>query len=959
MKTIDYQGLNEQEVLESRKKFGENTLTPPKRKSAFSLFLEKFDDPVIKILIIAAIISLGIGFFHNDFTEAIGIIIAIILATGIGFWFEYDARKKFDILNLVNDETPVKVIRNNRITEVPKKDVVVGDIVILNTGDEVPADGEILDSVNLSVNESSLTGEMMVEKSADPQKVTHESTYPANKLFKGCTVIDGNAVMKVTAVGDNTEYGKLAFKSGEETETKTPLNEQLDKLAKLIGFVGFSFSVIVFIVLFTKNLIIGNLQLSLSQLYLVLSIFLVLTIFLSKIWVPILYDGLKIIFKRNFSHKFIEHSSSIKRVTIAGVLILLFLIITGYIIGVNPLDSNSWINLDQASMFLEYFMISVTIVVVSIPEGLPMSVTLSLALSMRRMLKSKNLVRKMHATETMGAVTVICTDKTGTLTKNEMNVFDIQFFSTNSVRNNSEQSKIIIESMAVNSTANLDFSEKISKPIGNPTESALLKFLFDNGINYLDVRKKTEILDQLSFSTERKYMATLAYSEALNKKILYVKGAPEIVLGLSTKVLTSGNTEPLSNFESTIKENMLRFQNKGMRTLGFAYKIIEDDSPVFSNSGLVCNDLIYLGLVAISDPVREDVSQAITDCISAGVKVIMVTGDIEGTAKEIARQSGIINYFNKNELVLSGKEFESMSDEEIINILPNLKILCRAKPGDKQRLVTLLQKTGEIVAVTGDGTNDAPALNHAHVGLAMGSGTAVAKEAGDIVIMDDSFSTIVSAIMWGRSLYKNIQKFLVFQLIINFSGLIIVLFGSILGHEIPLTVTQMLWINIIMDTFAAAALASLPPDKKVLQEKPRKNSDFIITKKMKNAIIGWGSFFVIALFTLHHLLKDAYGDISLYNLTIFFTVFVMMQFWNLFNVKSFGVNRSAFYQLSKSKAFLLVAALIIVGQIIIVELGGAAFRTVPLNIADFIIIIISTSPILFIPELLKLISPDK
>lgn len=958
MKHNSYNGLSDNEVIENRIKYGSNTLTPPKRKSPFLLYLEKFNDPVIKILLIAAIISLLIGFVHNEYSESVGIFIAVILATAIGFWFEYDANKKFDILNLVNEETFVKVIRNGKFTEVPKKDIVVGDIVILNTGDEIPADGKIIESVNLIVDESSLTGESMVLKYENVVQIKEESTYPSNKLFKGTKVTDGSAVMIVESVGDNTEYGKLAEKSAEQTNTKTPLNEQLENLAKVIGLIGFSVSVLLFITLFVKDIIIGKLMLSSHQLYLIIVSFIALTITLAKVWIPIISDGLQILLNKKLNSKICSLSNSWLKCFVWGIVFFVILIFLGSLFGINPLAKESWIDIDIASNLLDYFMVAVTIVVVSIPEGLPMSVTLSLALSMRRMLKSNNLVRKMHATETMGAVTVICTDKTGTLTMNQMTVYDAKFFAINrQTLLDDEISTLIKENIAINSTANLDFSDLLNpKPIGNPTEAALLKWLFSQNIDYLNIRNSADIIDQISFSTERKYMTTVVQSKSFDKNILYVKGAPEILYSLSKYVHSDKGIKDLNYIKQDFEDYLANNQSKAMRTLGFAYKILDnnvDSKQILKDNKLNIDDLVYLGLVAISDPVREDVPKAIIDCKSAGVRVIMVTGDTAGTAKEIARQTGIIEHKLLDNQILTGPQFEAMSDEEIIDLLPNLRILCRAKPTDKQRLVNLLKQSGEIVAVTGDGTNDAPALNHAHVGLAMGSGTAVAKEAGDITILDDSFSTIVSSIMWGRSLYKNIQKFIVFQLIINFTALVIVLVGSILGHEIPLTVTQMLWINLIMDTFAAGALASLPPDRKVLEEKPRKNSDFIITHKMKNTILFWGTIFIVTLFTLHHILKDKNGDINLYNLTVFFTVFVMMQFWNLFNIKAFGFNESAFKNLLKSKAFLLVSVIILIGQIIIVEFGGKIFRTTPLSFEDWILIIISTMPVLLLGEIIR------
>ncbi len=873
--THSYSGLTDQQVLESRQQHGANVLTPPKREPAWKLFLKKFNDPSVRILLVAALLSLGISFVHMEFAETIGIICAIILATGVSFWFEYDAGKKFDVLNQVNDSTPVKVMRNGNVSEVPKNEIVVGDIVLLEAGEEVPADGELLESVSLYMDESALTGELMCRKASDPAHFDKEATYPSNHAMCGTKVVDGHGTMQVFAVGDATEYGKVAEKATEQKEEDTPLNRQLHSLANLIGRAGFVLAAVLLIALFVKDIFLGH------------------------------------------------------------------------FIGVAPIDI--------IQRVLQYFMIAVTLIVVAVPEGLPMSVTLSLAMSMRRMLKTNNLVRKMHACETMGAATVICTDKTGTLTQNQMRVHEAQFLGLEGGKlGDNELSTIIKEGIAVNSTAFLDYAnpEKI-KAIGNPTEGGLLLWLHSQNISYLPLRESTPIVEQLTFSTERKYMATLADSPRLNRRIAYVKGAPEMVLSKCRSAQTANGFVKIEEVKSDVESKLLGYQNKAMRTLAFAYKFVDEKENIdLRNIGA---ELTFLGIVAISDPVRTDVPAAVDLCLNAGIDVKIVTGDTAGTAKEIGRQIGIWQETDTDRNIITGVDFEALSDEEAFNRVMALKIMCRARPTDKQRLVQLLQKNNAIVAVTGDGTNDAPALNHADVGLSMGTGTSVAKEASDITLLDDSFNSIATAVMWGRSLYQNIQRFILFQLTINLAALLIVLIGSLVGQELPLTVTQMLWVNLIMDTFAAGALASLPPSREVMNHKPRRNSDFIITRAMRSRIFFMGLTFVVLLMGLLQFFTEADGSISRYHLSCFFTTFVMLQFWNMFNAKAFASGKSAFANMRGSMGFILVSLLIIVGQILIVTFGGEAFRTTPIEFKDWLIIIASTSIVLWVGEVVRLV----
>ncbi|MFV0536645.1 MAG: calcium-translocating P-type ATPase, PMCA-type [Dysgonomonas sp.] len=965
-----YSGLTDKQVKENRAKYGANILTPPKKEPLWKLFLKKFEDPIIRILLIAAFLSLGISIIHNEYIETIGIFCAILLATGVSFWFEMDASKKFDVLNQVNDEDMLMVMRNGNVGQVAKKDIVVGDIVLLEIGNEVPADGELIEAVSMQIDESCLTGELSIDKTTDPEHFEEGVTYPSNWILRGTKVINGHGVFEVKRVGDTTEFGKVAEKATEKVEGQTPLNRQLDSLAKFIGVVGLILAALTFSVLVIKDVLLdSSVPVSIGQLSLLGAAILGVVIAMIKVWMPIIYDGLELTGRKMHLPNSVKEGGWLRWFA-TGAVVTIAIASLGYIFGVNPLDSTSWVSIDTAAEILQAFMVAVTLVVVAVPEGLPMSVTLSLALSMRRMLKMNNLVRKMHAVETMGATTVICTDKTGTLTQNQMQVSSTNFYGLeNQVLTDSEASRLIIGNISVNSTAFIDFSNP-TKPsaLGNPTEGALLLWLNQSKILYSNIRNKEEIQDQLPFSTERKYMATLVNSPKLRKRVLYVKGAPEVVLGKSKEVTTTDGLVSVNEYKDIVDKQLLQYQNQAMRTLGFAYKYVSEDDQSSVDELALGGDLIFLGVAGISDPVRPDVPDAVKQCLNAGVGVKIVTGDTYGTAKEIGRQIGIWNdEVDTDENIIGGIDFENLSDEEALERVQGLKIMCRARPTDKQRLVHLLKQKDEIVAVTGDGTNDAPALNYADVGLSMGSGTSVAKEASDITLLDDSFSSIATAVMWGRSLYKNIQRFMLFQLTINVAALLIVFLGSIFGQELPLTVTQMLWVNLIMDTFAAGALASLPPDPNVMSSKPRKNSDFIVTPSIAKHILITGFIFVVLLlgmmyyFSSPEHLNSFFSYISeedrgRYFLSYFFTVFVLLQFWNMFNAKAYYTGKSAFAGLSKSAGFEVVALIILIGQVLIVTFGGDVFRTMPLTIQDWGIIIGGTSFTLWIGEIMRFIN---
>ena len=886
------QGLTLHQVEENRRKYGENILTPPARESLWKKFLEKFEDPIIRILLIAWALSMVISCVHcwgpeqagfSAFLEPIGIFFAIVLASGIGFIFEVKAARAFEVLNTVNDDVQVTVIRDGNVQEVSRKDVVVGDVVVLNTGDEVPADGVLLQAQSLQINESTLTGEPMIAKTTVEADFDDEATYPSNKVLRGTTVVDGNGIMRVELVGDATEYGKVNQGAQIENGIDTPLQMQLKRLAGVISKLGYAAAGITFTLLSVKTFIA--------------------------------FDDLSA--------------------------------------------------MDVVSAMLHNFMIAVTLIVVSVPEGLPMSVTLSLALSMNRMLKANNLVRKMHACETMGAATVICTDKTGTLTQNKMQVYESNFMALDgNVLGKDKLSALVKEGVAVNATANLNRESGEVKTIGNPTEAALLLWLDKQGVDYLPLREQATVLSRLTFSTERKYMATVVKSPLLGKNVLYVKGAPEIVLENCNRVeVAGGSFVGVAEQRPYVEAKLLEYQNMAMRTLGFAYQILDDDADTapYADGRLRGTDLTFLGFVAISDPVRADVPEAVKCCLDAGVDVKIVTGDTSGTAREIGLQIGICNENTPSDSIITCPEFDALIDDEAAKRVMALKIMCRARPMDKQRLVRLLQEQDSVVAVTGDGTNDAPALKAAQVGLSMGDGTSVAKEASDITIIDNSFSSITRAVMWGRSLYRNIQRFLLFQLTINVAACLIVMIGSLIGTESPLTITQMLWVNLIMDTFAAGALASLSPSWSVMKDRPRKsgeNGDFIITKSMARKIFAVGAIFVAVQVALLLWMSGSDGLTS-YEQSEFFTFFVMLQFWNMFNAKAYLSGTSAFKGLWENKSFLLVCLIIVLGQFLIVTFGGKMFNVVPLTAVSWGVIIASTSVVLWVGELVRLIGKKK
>ncbi len=962
---LPFEGLSPVQVESSRQEHGWNILTPPPRTPWWKLYLEKFDDPVIRILIIAAVIALVVGATEGHYAEGFGIVVAILLATTLSFINEYKAGREFDILNRVSDEVPVNVIRAGDFATVPRKDLVVGDVVLLEMGEEVPADGRLLEVVSLRLDESPLTGESLPVKKrlvpAEPEQ--RESAYPEDRVFRGTLVKDGHGIMEVTAVGDATEIGRLARPAYQDIAEKTPLVAQLEELSKVIGVVGFLVAGTIFAALVTRGVLVRELTLTQPQWGFMGILGFSVLLASMRVWLPIVYDALELAHVRVSPPFWLAKEHSLSWVVTlvlglatfsAGVGILCYF-------GILPVSPGKWVPHAMAEEFLRYFMISVTIIVVAVPEGLAMSVTLSLAYSMRKMTASNNLVRRMHACETIGAATVICTDKTGTLTLNEMRVYSADFPCLKDKLLFEDPHKLtygeekILEGISVNSTAHVSEKTDDATPhlIGNPTECALLLWLKDLHIDYMQYRAAFSVSSQWTFSTERKYMGTMGTSSVNGEEVLHLKGAPEVVLDRCSRLLTGEGVRPIDGYREDIAQALKGYQACGMRTLGLAYRENpsgEEDAEIEE----IARDMIWLGFVAIADPIRPEVPDALRACLDAGIGVKIVTGDNPETAREIARQVGLWEEGDTEDRIMTGKDFAQLSDERAGDVAVALKILSRARPMDKLRLVTLLQEKGEVVAVTGDGTNDAPALSRAHVGLAMGkTGTSVAKEASDIILLDDSFRSITNAVMWGRSLYENIQRFILFQLTINVVALCIALLGPFIGVKLPLTVTQMLWVNLIMDTFAALALATEPPHWNVMRRQPRNPKDFIVSKTMAKTIFTVAPLFLV--FLVWFLLEiQRRGNVNHYDLSMFFTVFVMLQFWNLFNARCLGQNSSAFADILKNKAFLCIAAAIFLGQVLITQFGGSFFRTVPLTLVDWLRIVVATSVVLWIGELWRL-----
>ncbi len=973
-------GLTKEQVIESRERYGSNVLTPPERDPWWKLYLEKFKDPIIRILVVAALVALLVGLYDGSFIEGIGIVVAVLLSTGLSFFNEYRAGKEFDILNQVSDEEEFSVVRDGRHQTVQKRDLVVGDIVLIELGAEIPADADVIESVSLSVNESSLTGESApVAKFPEGQgnNTDDEHAYKTSQVLRGTTVVDGHGVLRLTAVGDSTEIGKTARAAAETPDTTTPLSRQLERLAGIISVGAFMAAGLIFIAQIIRGAATGEIHdlaeqagrvikvpLSGGQWYSLIILALAFIIASAGMWLPVLRDGLRFAGRGRWIPDWMVQPGKTGLVKYLSVAALFFIaaMAVGLVLGTVSWSGRAWLPITAISGILRYFMVAVTVIVVAVPEGLPMCVTLALAYSMRKMTATNNLVRKMHACETIGAASVICSDKTGTLTMNQMRVDKpvFSFLKDSAVQN--QPGEILAESISANSTAHLEITDSNALPLGNPTEGALLLWLYNAGKQYEPIRSAFRLAKQLTFTTERKFMATSGTSSISGKPVLYVKGAPEIVLArCATRRLADGTSTAELNPDTRaeILKEAAQFQNRGMRIIAFAQKELTQDE-LNTDIDADVMDLVWDGFFAIADPIRPEVPAAIQSAIDAGIDVKIVTGDNQATAREIARQAGLWTDADTKHNIITGDAFEALPDEEAADAASRIKIMARARPLHKLRLVKLLQEDDEVVAVTGDGTNDAPALNHADVGLAMGkTGTAVAKEAADIILLDDSFTSIVNAVSWGRSLYANIQKFCVFQLTINVAAVGIALLGPFLGVTLPLTVVQMLWVNLIMDTFAALALASEPPDWDLMKNQPRAPDAFIITPPMRKFILSVGAAFLALFLIVITVFKnifpmDAETVQGRHNLTLFFTCFVFLQFWNLFNARVFGSSHSAFHSLQKSRGFMIMALVILVGQILLVQFGGEMFRVTPLPFEQWLICLLITSPVLWIGEIWRL-----
>ena len=969
VQNVKFSGLLSDEIIESRKKYGANIMPPPLREPWWKQLLSKFHDPVIRILIIAALIAICTG----ELIEGTGIVVAVLLATLLAFFNEFRAEKEFDILNQVNDDIPIKAIRNRQFSTVPRKDLVVGDVIFIELGEEFPADGEVLESVNMQVDQSKLTGESepVVKVAADSQEFAgiEESTYPADKVLRGTLAVDGHAYIRVTAVGVKTEIGCAAQAASEQVKDETPLNRQLEKLGKVISVLGFGVSAITFSALTVRSIFKGDITQTAGQWTVACLLLAGVLVAMIKVWLPVVYNGIELLKGKGEQPDWLQKEgiSNWLAMIVIGLLLTSGGLTALFFTGQLPADINNWLSPSAVPKFISFFMIAVTLIVVAVPEGLAMSVTLSLAYSMRRMTAANNLVRKMHACETIGAATVICTDKTGTLTMNQMRVHETIFPALNGKTleesQNEPSGRIIAEAIAANSTANLSrVKPGEPEPIGNPTEGALLLWLNASRQDYELIRENFKVSFQWTFSTERKFMGTKGVSAVTGGTVLYVKGAPEIILERCTLIKElDGNRDLTADYRQQLLRHLKEYQAKGMRTLGIACleSVVEHDDLEH-----VANNMAWMGFVVIADPVRADVPPAIIACRKAGIAVKMVTGDNPETAKEIGRQIGLWDDQDAEGRIITGKEFMAMTEEEAITAATRLSIMARARPADKLKLVKSLKAAGQVVAVTGDGTNDAPALNYADVGIAMGkTGTAVAKEASAIILLDDSFNSIVNAVMWGRSLYQNIQRFILFQLTINVAALVIAMLGPFIGVELPLTVIQMLWVNLIMDTFAALALSTEPPHPEVMERKPRRSSDFIVTPVMAGLILKTAAAFLAVfigmLFFMKHNTTAGEALLSPRELSIFFCVFVMLQFWNLFNARCLGSSRSAFSGLMKNKIFLLIAAVIFIGQVLVVQFGGKVFRAIPLTFSDWALITLATSVVLLAGEILRFLKRRK
>jgi len=828
VQTDPKQGLSSAQIQEMQNRFGKNELTPPPRLPLWKLYLKNFEDPIIRILLVAVIISALVAALEGSgLLDTIGIALAVILATTIAFLTEYKSNREFDALNAMCDDTGIKVIRDGQARTIRMRDVVVGDIILLEAGDAVPADGILVHEAHFEADESAFTGEN------EPVRKNSEDT-----LLKGTWVTAGRGTMIATAVGDATRMGEIAASITRGERPETPLQVKLRVLAGQISRFGYAMAGLIVISLLAKGIVTGL-----------------------------------------------------------------------------PTDP-----LELVRFLLDIAIFAVIIIVVSVPEGLPVSVTVSLALTMRKMTRAYSLVRRMIACETIGSVTTICTDKTGTLTRNLMEVVASSILTPEyENKTPDDPAGWVTLNAGVNSTAELEPREGELITVGNSTEGALLRWLSRAGIDYHQIRRAYFPISQALFDSRRKEMRTVISIEG--RYYLLVKGAPEVV---AASCSSAPDLTPVKNLAG-----------RAMRTLAFAHA--ETGSPEDSTP-----TLIWDGYVGIRDEIRSDVPSAVATCRSAGISIAMVTGDSPETAAAIAKETGILT----NGTVITGPEFRDLSPEKQQALAPQIEVMARSAPHDKLLLVKALQANGEVVAVTGDGTNDAPALRSADVGLAMGiAGTEVAREASDIILLDDSFPTIERAVWWGRALFENIQRFLMFQLTINISAAFLSFIAPLLGYPAPFSVIQLLWINIIMDSLAALALCSESPHPALMEKKPIPRTSSVLTPYMIRAILCTAFVYIIVgiggiIFGLPYMNSPAEQA------TAFFTGFVLAQVWNGINCR--GINGIMPSFIRGNPAFFVIMGSIILIQFLIVQFGGAVFGTVPLSVFQWIVLLLGTLPVLLI-----------
>ena len=896
-------GLSEKQIAQNQKKYGKNQFSPGEKISLGKKILEALKEPMIFILLIAALITIGMNIYkqsqglHAEFTESIGILVAITISVSIKVIMEGRSEKAFETLNNINEDIKVKVLRNGIIQYIYKKDVVVGDIIKIETGAKVPADGRLIDSLQLKVDESMLTGESIAVNKNFEQTITNAKTVLSerkNMVFAGTFITYGQGTVIITSVGDKTEMGNIASELKHPVSKSTPLQEKLDKLARSITTFGVIASILI-----------------------------------------LFYELFKIYISNNLSFDTVQNA----------------------------------------------FMVSVALIVAAVPEGLPTIVAMTLALNIIKMAKSNALVRKLIACETIGCINVICSDKTGTLTKNQMTVIDI--WNNGKLINPSDlKNRFLIENFTINSTADITIKDGNVKFIGNPTECSLLKafsdtvcsvspkqctyyeqsnsicggqcekytYKNDDYISYTDIRNSSNIIFQYPFSSDKKSMTTVILVDKLYK--VYSKGSPEKIISLCSTIIINNKIELFTDeLREKVNNEIIKLQQEAKRILAFSHNDINTGYDDWNKSqDKVESNMIFDGFVSIADPLRDDVYEAVEKCKKSGISLKILTGDNIVTATSIAKQ---LNIVNKDSIIIEAQQIDEMSNEELLKILDKIILIARSKPLTKMRIVNLLKKHGNVVAVTGDGINDAPALKNADVGIAMGiTGTEVSKEASDIILLDDSFSTIVKAVEWGRGIYENFQRFIQFQLTVNLVAVLTVFVCEMFGLPVPFTTIQLLWVNLIMDGPPALSLGLESLRNHLMEQEPVKRDTNIITRNMLFRIIINGVFIVFMIMLLIN--KQILGGTQGQQSSIIFTTFVMFQLFNSFNSRELG-NESIFTNLLKNKPMLWIIGATFFVQILITQFGGQIFKTAPLSISMWLRIIAYSFSVVAFSEVIRFI----